>query len=128
MVSSLLWTFDGSDISGTKLYDLSGNGNNGTLTNGPTPSIGKLGQALTFNGVNQYVNLPSGFANFTSGITVSLWANPTSNGSWARFIDLANGQGNNNLIFERNNTTNNLDYDIWSGGSDGGGDRHKRNY
>ena len=49
-----------------------------------------------------------------------LFGQPTSNGSWARFIDLANGQGNNNLIFERNNTTNNLDYDIWSGGSDGG--------
>ena len=44
-----LWTFDGPTISGTTVDDLSGNGSNGT-NNGATPTIGKLGQALSFDG------------------------------------------------------------------------------
>lgn len=41
--------------SGTTWTDLSGNGNHGTLVNGPTYSNG----ALAFNGVNNYVNMGS---------------------------------------------------------------------
>ena len=48
-----LWSFDGKDMNGTTTaYDRSGQGNNGTLTNGPVPTIGKIGQALSFDGVN----------------------------------------------------------------------------
>jgi hypothetical protein len=52
------WSFNGSDISGTTAYDRSGNANTGTLTNGPTPAIGKLGQALSFDGVDDYATTP----------------------------------------------------------------------
>jgi hypothetical protein len=71
------WSFNGSTISGTTAYDNSGNGNNGTLTNGPTPTIGKLGQALSFNGSNNYVNIPhNSVLNFAynQDFSVSLWA------------------------------------------------------
>jgi hypothetical protein len=44
------WSFDGADVSGTTASDRSGSGNNGTLTNSPTITEGKLGQALDFNG------------------------------------------------------------------------------
>ena len=44
--------------SGTAWTDLSGNGNNGTLTNGPTFS-GANGGSLSFDGVDDYVNLTS---------------------------------------------------------------------
>jgi hypothetical protein len=50
------WNFDGPSVSGVHAYDMSGNGNRGTLT-GPTRTIGKLGQALQFDGVNDYVDL-----------------------------------------------------------------------
>jgi Concanavalin A-like lectin/glucanases superfamily len=64
------WTFDGPDLTATTASDRSGNGNNGTLTNGPTPTIGKLGQALSFNGSSSYVNV----SNTISGIqTVAFW-------------------------------------------------------
>src|SRR5919109_3965900 len=53
------WTFDGSDISGVQAYDRSGNGNRGILTSGPTRTIGKIGQGLQFDGVNDYVSGPS---------------------------------------------------------------------
>lgn len=42
--------------SGTTWYDLSGNGINGTLVNGPTYNSSNLG-SLVFDGVNDYVNL-----------------------------------------------------------------------
>jgi hypothetical protein len=38
------WPFNGPDISGTTAYDRAGS-NNGTLTNGPTKTIGRSGQA-----------------------------------------------------------------------------------
>jgi hypothetical protein len=44
------WTFDGLTIAGTRVFDASGSGNYGTMTNGPTLVNGKLGQGLSFDG------------------------------------------------------------------------------
>ena len=56
------WTFDGKDTNwGTnKTNDLSGQGNTGTLTSMSTttsPAVGKLGQGLKFDGVNDLINM-----------------------------------------------------------------------
>lgn len=40
--------------TGTTWTDLSGNGNNGTLTNGPTYSSG----SIVFDGVNDFITTP----------------------------------------------------------------------
>ena len=66
--------------SGTTWTDLTGNGNNGTLTNGPTFSAGNQG-SIVFDGTNDYVNVANTgtdfrFANVT--FTVSLWIKTTS--------------------------------------------------
>jgi hypothetical protein len=50
-----MWSFNGPDLSGTTATDVSGNGNDGTLTNGPQPTIGQVGQALDFDGSNDYI-------------------------------------------------------------------------
>ncbi len=73
------WPFDSPDIAGTTAYDRSGSGNNGTLVSGPTKTVGKVGQALSFNGTSQYVNLgnPSNL-NITGVITLSAWVNFSS--------------------------------------------------
>ncbi len=69
-----LWSFDGPDVSGTTASDRSGNGNTGTLTNGPVVAAGKLGQALSFDGVNDYVSVPdSNSLDLTDAITISAW-------------------------------------------------------
>src|SRR3989344_3676813 len=49
------WTFD--EGTGATASDSSGNNNTGTLTNGPTWTTGKIGQALSFDGVDDYVNI-----------------------------------------------------------------------
>lgn len=53
--------------SGTTIYDLSGYGNNGTLTNGPTFSTTN-GGALVFDGVDDYVQFTSTYAG-----TICFW-------------------------------------------------------
>ncbi|MBI2624578.1 LamG domain-containing protein [Candidatus Parcubacteria bacterium] len=76
------WSFDGPDVSFTanKAYDRSGQGNDGTITNMSTstaPAIGKLGQALSFDGSDDYVSVSAASSlNFdpTNGMTVSAWA------------------------------------------------------
>lgn len=72
-----LWSFDGKDMSGTTAYDRSGSGNNGTLTNGPTPAIGKIGQGLSFDGVNDYVTANQ-YALGTGDFAISEWVYPVS--------------------------------------------------
>jgi len=65
-----LWSFNGPDVSGTTAYDRSGASHNGTLTNTPTVIEGKVGQALNFNGTNQYVSV----GNVGSGVqSISFW-------------------------------------------------------
>jgi len=79
------WTFDGPDISGTRAKDRSGNNNHGTLTNGPTTTIGKVGQALNFDGVNDRVDV--GDIDFTSGpFSISLWFKTTNQTNAERLL------------------------------------------
>ncbi|TXH08286.1 MAG: LamG domain-containing protein [Candidatus Moraniibacteriota bacterium] len=95
------WTFNGADISGTSAYDRSGSGNNGTLTGGPSPAIGKLGQALDFDGLNDYIVVgdPSSLRDIEGqgggGMSISVWINPRSNGG--------NGSGNGHIVGKNNN-------------------------
>ena len=56
--------------SGTLWYDISGNVNNGTLTNGPTYSS-LSGGSIVFDGGNDFVSLPNGVLSGTGDFTVN---------------------------------------------------------
>ena len=59
--------------SGTTWFDRSGNGNNGTLTNGPTFSSDN-GGSIVFDGTNDYVNCGTTLGNFgTSNFTINFF-------------------------------------------------------
>ena len=95
--------------TGTTWRDLSGNNNNGTLTNGPTFSAGNMGR-IVFDGTDDYVNI----ANSTSlqvadTFTVCAWIYPTTlaaryaifstraanpAGSWQFEVGIGNGGTN----------------------------------
>ena len=95
------YTFESAD--GTKLPDMSGKGNDGTLSidllpDGGTPSdpgyefvtskVG-LGKALSMHKAGLgYVRVPTAvFAN-TTDITIAMWVNVTTSQSWQRLVDV----------------------------------------
>lgn len=67
------WSFNGQDMSGVTATDRGSGGNNGTLTSGPTAVPGVVGQALNFDGVNDYVNLGSSAILNPANFTLSAW-------------------------------------------------------
>ena len=72
-----LWSFDGPDVT-DKVYDRSGQNNHGTFVGGATSSAkvaGRIGQALTFDGVNDWVNAgDNGTLDIgTSDFSISFW-------------------------------------------------------
>lgn len=62
--------------SGTNWTDLSRNGNNGTLTNGPTFSTDGVG-SIVFDGANDFVNLGNILDNLPT-MTICTWINVNS--------------------------------------------------
>jgi hypothetical protein len=59
--------------------DSSGNGNTGALTNGPLWTLGKVGGALYFDGVDDSVTISNPNAlDVSSAFTLSAWVNPSS--------------------------------------------------
>lgn len=71
------WSMD--EGTGATAYDTSGKSNNGILTNGPIWTTGKIGGALSFNGVNSYVNVPnSASLQITGNLTIEAWLNVIS--------------------------------------------------
>jgi len=72
------WSF--SEGSGTLAVDSSGNGCNGTLVNGPAYVAGPAGQALSFDGVDDYVDVPAAPALDTFPLTVAAWIKTTDTG------------------------------------------------
>src|ERR1700733_5279889 len=69
------WKFD--EGTGTTAADSSGNGYNATLVNGVSWVTGKIGDAVSANGVNQYVSIPAVNLSATNAVTVTLWTNRT---------------------------------------------------
>jgi hypothetical protein len=71
--------------SGTTWRDMSGNGNNGTLTNGPTFSSAN-GGAIVFDGVDDYVSCGNNATVQINQGTISTWVITSSPGSGFRGI------------------------------------------
>lgn len=73
------WTFDGPRMT-PNVRDSSGQGSNGTLNGQPatTTTAGRVGQALTFDGTNDYVDTgASSLYDFTDEqMTVAAWVKP----------------------------------------------------
>ncbi len=74
------WTGDGTNAAVAP--DLAG-GNPGNLTNGATYAAGQVGNAFSFNGMNQYVDLPTGMNVPVGNSTYTLmaWIKPNAAGN-----------------------------------------------
>jgi len=69
------WKLD--EVTGSSASDSSGYNNDGTLYNGPTWVDGKFGKALSFDGVDDYVNVPHSTSLDVDVITVAAWVKGT---------------------------------------------------
>jgi len=99
VTSGLVLFLDASNIdsypgTGTTWKDLSGNNNNGTLTNGPTFSSAN-GGSIVFDGTNDNVKLGNASTFLpTSAITMNCWAKTNVTGVYKKlFVTVTAGGG-----------------------------------
>jgi len=98
------WKFD--EGSGTIAYDSSGNGNDGTLEDGPTVVDGQFGQALAFE--DNRVAIPASDSLtadlFQGSFTFSAWINPKRVGdTWQQiFRSMKEDDTSNDTLFINN--------------------------
>ena len=102
--------------TGTTWNDMSGNGKNATLVNSPT-FVSTDGGYFSLNGTNQYFTVPSGFSDFTSGITVLAFADMGTANNYERIIDFGQGSQDDNFVLARRGTTDTLTFVIVNGTS-----------
>lgn len=98
-------TLSGSNV--TTWQDISGTGNNASNgANQPTLVTGAINglPAVNFSG-SQFLQMPAGMANFTSGMTAIIVASPSSVSAGARLFDFGNGATSDNVIMSLPSTT-----------------------
>jgi hypothetical protein len=96
------WPGDGnaSDIVGTS---------NGTAQGGVTFAPGKVGQAMSFNGTNQFVDVPA--MNLGRTFSLEFWVRPTRTANYQHLISNSFSSANFGALYLR---INHLEY--WQGG------------
>jgi glucose/arabinose dehydrogenase/PKD repeat protein len=85
--NGLVLAYGFEETSGTVANDSSPAKNNGTI-NGPLSTMGgKFGRALSFDGVNDRVDVPdSSSLDLTTGMTLEAWVKPTTISGWRTAI------------------------------------------
>jgi Concanavalin A-like lectin/glucanases superfamily/Ig-like domain CHU_C associated/Lectin C-type domain/Secretion system C-terminal sorting domain len=87
--------------------DISGNNYNGTIF-GATAAADRFGNpnsALSFDGVNDYIDLPDATYFNGSEFTISCWFYARSYNNWSRIIDFSNGAPSDNILLGLTNGT-----------------------
>ena len=111
---SLVASYSFDQGAGSVLADLSGNGNNGTITNATWTTAGKYGDALSFSGATgSWVTINDAASlRLTTGMTLEAWVNPSSlsspGGNWAAAI-----------AKEHVNSYNDISYALYAGAGTG---------
>jgi concanavalin A-like lectin/glucanase superfamily protein/BACON domain-containing protein len=104
------WGFD--EPSGTNATDASGRGHTGTISGATRTTAGRFGGALSFDGVNDIVNVADTNAlDLTTGMTLEAWIQPTAVGSAWRTVLMKEQPGN-------------LVYSLYAGNGGGGPATH----
>jgi hypothetical protein len=114
------WHFNTSG-TGTR-PDATSNSNSLTTNNysGSEFKGGIIAGADSLNGSNQYLNAPSGMADWSNGFTYTGWAYWSSTGSYARLFDFGNGSTADNVYSGRSGTSTNGVAELYNNTTSGG--------
>jgi hypothetical protein len=84
---------------------------------GDEARAGVIGLADSLDGAanGDYLDLGSGYADFRSGLTYSVWARPEDHAFWSRLLDMGNGSNLDNFVLARNLTGEDLIWDQFNG-------------
>jgi hypothetical protein len=85
--AGLVAAFGFNEGTGTTTADRSGTGNTGTISGVAWAAGGKYGQALSFDGVNDWVTVnDANSLDLTNGMTLDAWVNPSALSGWRTAI------------------------------------------
>jgi hypothetical protein len=108
--------------TGNTIYDLSGFGNTGTLTNGPLLSSSN-GGVIVLDGTNDYISFNNAYASgfgISANATISIWAKITDENYYQPFVGFYNPTAGNRSDFGIDIASNDTER-IWKNDSAGGG-------
>jgi len=71
-----------------------------------------LEESITFDGKDDYIELPEMEFDFSGGFTLEAWVYWESFPTIAKVIDLSNDRGSNSIILSNYNSTNRIHYSI----------------
>jgi hypothetical protein len=93
--------------TGTTWYDRSGNGRNGTLTNGPTYNSAN-GGSIVFDGIDDcIISTPPPFTSLTNSLSFNFWVYPTGNSTSSQTIlSRDTNTGTPHILIRRTNSLN----------------------
>ena len=95
--------------TGNTIYDLSGSGNTGTLTNGPVLSSSN-GGVIVLDGTNDYISFNNAYASgfgISANATISIWAKITKKNQYTSFVGFYNPASGNRSDFGMDVTSSN---------------------
>jgi hypothetical protein len=85
--AGLVAAYGFSEGAGATVADLTGNGNDGVVSGATWTSAGRYGQALSFDGVSNWITVPeSPTLDLTTGMTLEAWVNPASLTGWQTIL------------------------------------------
>jgi hypothetical protein len=85
--AGLVASYSFEETTGTSVTDASGLSNTGTLSGATRTATGKVGRALSFNGVTAVVNVPDSTSlRLTTGMTLEAWVYPTALNGWQTVV------------------------------------------
>jgi hypothetical protein len=104
--------------TGNTIYDLSGSGNTGTLTNGPVLSSSN-GGVIVLDGANDYISFNNAYASgfgISANATISIWAKITDENYYQPLVGFYNPAAGNRSDFGIDITQSDTDR-IWKNDS-----------
>jgi hypothetical protein len=89
------------EASGNPVVDSSAAPMNGTISGATRVAAGKIGRALSFDGVNDWVTVTDTAASkldLTTGMTLEAWVNPTAAAGWETIVMKERGGAGEGLL------------------------------